>query len=203
MLEVRPVESARERRRFLTYPWRLYRNDPLWVPPLVRERSRTVDPAKGAFFANGTADFFLAYSDGKPVGTICCAEDRANTAYKGQPECMIGFFDCVEDYGVADALLSTAERWARDRGMSSVYGTYDLDREADRVGDRDAETSGDLVERLVPRDLLPAGILRPLRPGAFDRVQQPLGMVDDLGRRLALHAQRLAGGVRRVRLQRQ
>lgn len=132
MVEVRPVSGAREKRLFLHFPWKLYRNDPLWVPPLLSERKKVTDPSRGPFFKNGTAEFFIAWSDGKPVGTICCAEDRDNTAYKKSPECMIGFFECVEDYAVARALLGRAEAWSRERGMTSIYGTYNLDREEGR-----------------------------------------------------------------------
>ena len=43
-IEIHPIQSARERRIFLTFPWQIYRHDPLWVPPLIPERSKTIDP---------------------------------------------------------------------------------------------------------------------------------------------------------------
>ena len=49
-LEILPVRTAQERRTFLTFPWRIYRDDPLWVPPLLPERAKTIDPERGAFF---------------------------------------------------------------------------------------------------------------------------------------------------------
>lgn len=132
MAEVRPVRSEREKRLFLTFPWKLYRNDPLWVPPILRDRKRALDPQRGPFFRNGDAELFIAWKDGRPAGTICCAEDRGNTAYKGTPEGMIGFFESIEEYDVAEALLRRAEEWSRQRGMTSIYGTYNLDREDGR-----------------------------------------------------------------------
>lgn len=133
LLEVRPVRTARERKQFLTFPWHLYRNDPLWIPPIMRERATISDPSRGPFFRNGDAEFFIAWEDRRAVGTICCAEDRANTAFKQHPECMIGFFECEEDYRIAEALFDQAEDWSRRRGMGSIYGTYNLERE-DRRG---------------------------------------------------------------------
>ena len=97
MLEVRSVASPREMRLFHHFPWKLYRNDPLWVPPILSERRKITDPARGPFFKNGSAELFIAWRDGEPAGTICCAEDRDNTTYKKSPECMIGFFECVDD----------------------------------------------------------------------------------------------------------
>ena len=129
MIEVRPVRSRRERRLFLTFPWRIYKNDPLWVPPLLPERAKVIDPQRGLFFRNGYAGFFIAWKDGRPAGTICCAEDTADTKDRGHGECMFGFFECVEDYAVAEALFHQAESWARLHALTAIYGPYNLDRE--------------------------------------------------------------------------
>lgn len=102
------------------------------MPPLFADRRKITDPKRGPFFKNGYADFFIAYKDGQPAGTICCAEDKVNTDFKGRPECMLGFFECVEDYAVAEALFERAEAWSRAHGMKSMYGTYNLDREDGR-----------------------------------------------------------------------
>jgi GNAT superfamily N-acetyltransferase len=132
MIEVRPVRTARERRTFLTFPWRIYSKDPLWVPPLLSEREKTVDPKRGLFFKNGYADLFVAWKDGEPAGTIACAEDTADTHARGHAECMFGFFECIEDYSVAEALFHRAEDWAREHKMTAIYGPYNLDREDSR-----------------------------------------------------------------------
>ena len=129
MIEVRPVRSRLERRLFLTFPWTVYKNDPLWVPPLLGERARVLDPARGLFFKNGYAELFLAWKDGRPAGTICCAEDTADTKARGHGECMFGFFECVDDYAVAEALFRQARAWARAHALSAIYGPYNLDRE--------------------------------------------------------------------------
>lgn len=131
-IEVRPVRTRRERRTFLTFPWRIYRDDPLWVPPLLSERARNIDPQIGPFFKNGYAAFFIAWRDGQPAGTLCCAEDLAATRAHGYGECMLGFFECVEDYAVAAALLDRASAWAREHGLKALYGPYNLDRDDSR-----------------------------------------------------------------------
>jgi GNAT superfamily N-acetyltransferase len=127
-----PVRTARERRLFLTFPWRIYKGDPLWVPPLISERAKTIDPQRGLFFKDGYAEFFIARQNGKPAGTLACAEDKNNTRARGFGECMVGFFECVDDYAVAEALFDQAMAWAGEHGLVSLYGTYNLDREDSR-----------------------------------------------------------------------
>jgi GNAT superfamily N-acetyltransferase len=132
MVEIRPARTKKERRTFLTFPWRIYRGDPLWVPPLLPEKEKVIDPARGIFFTDGVAELFIAWKDGKPAGTICLAEERNNTRHKGFAECMYGFVECIEDYDVFKAMFDHAEGWARARGMRSFYGPFNLDREDSR-----------------------------------------------------------------------
>ena len=128
MIEICPIQNRREKRAFLTFPWKIYRNDPLWVPPLLLEREKASDPARGLFFKNGYAAFFAAFKDGRMAGTICCSHEHGGEA----GECSIGFFDCIDDYDVAEALFHHAEGWAREHGLTSLCGTYNLDREDGR-----------------------------------------------------------------------
>ena len=128
-IEILPIRTARERRTFLTFPWRIYRDDPLWVPPLLPERAKTIDPKHGVFFKRGQAEFFIAWRDGQPVGTICAAEDKPTNEFRGTQECLFGFFECIEDYDVAEAMFHHVIRWAEQRGLNALFGPFNLDYE--------------------------------------------------------------------------
>lgn len=128
-IEVASVRSARDRHIFLTFPWRVYRDDPLWVPPLLPDRIKAIDPERGIFFKDGIADFFIAWKDGQPAGTFCLAEEKGRTRYRGHAECLYGFVECVDDYAVFEVMFDHAERWAGSHGMTALYGPYNLDRE--------------------------------------------------------------------------
>jgi len=131
-IQVSPVRTAREKRFFLTFPWQIYKDDPLWVPPLISERAKTIDPQRGLFFKDGYAGLFLAWQNDKPVGTMVCAEDTSATKARGYGECLVGFFDCVDDYAVAEALFDRATDWAGEHNLASLFGTFNLDREESR-----------------------------------------------------------------------
>jgi GNAT superfamily N-acetyltransferase len=128
-VEILPVRTARDRRLFLTFPWRIYSRDPLWVPPMLPERARSLDPRRGPFFRRGEAELFQARRGGRMAGTICAAVDRASNAATGSAEALFGFFECIEQFEVAQALLERAADWARARGLQSLTGPYNLDRE--------------------------------------------------------------------------
>jgi len=129
-IDVRPVRTARERRTFLTFPWRIYRDDPLWVPPLLPERARTIDPQRGPFFQRGgEAEFFIAWRGGEPLGTICAGEDKFANRNRNKRECVIGFFEYVDEYEVAKALLDRSAEFARARDLNALWGPFNLDYE--------------------------------------------------------------------------
>jgi len=128
-IEVRPIGSASERRVFLSFPWRIYGDDPLWVPPLLPQRAATIDPERGLFFKRGEAEFFIAWRDGQPLGTICAAEDPPTNEGRGKRECLFGFFECLEEYEVAEALLNTVRSWAKQRRLNALFGPFNLDYE--------------------------------------------------------------------------
>jgi GNAT superfamily N-acetyltransferase len=127
--EVRPLRGHRDRRIFLTFPWRIYRDDPLWVPPIVSERAKVIDPEYGPFFKRGEAECFVAWRDGRPVGTICAGKDRHTNAFLDRKDCVFGFFETIQDYAVAEALLNHVMTWAVQHDLDTLYGPFNLDYE--------------------------------------------------------------------------
>ncbi|MCJ7736077.1 MAG: GNAT family N-acetyltransferase, partial [Anaerolineae bacterium] len=128
-IDVRLVANQRERRVFLHFPWRVYRDDPLWIPPLLPERARAMNPARGDWYSHGTADFFIAWRGNEPVGTVCAATDSHLSAFLDAPQCVFGFFECVDDDAVAAALFDHLQHWASQRGIRTLYGPFNLDYE--------------------------------------------------------------------------
>jgi GNAT superfamily N-acetyltransferase len=128
-IDIRPAITSRERRQFLTFPWRVYRDDPLWVPPLLPELTKRIDPEWSAWFTHGTAELFIAWRDGRPVGTICAAEDYHANRSRQPPECVFGFFEYIQDYEVFQVLVQHAIEWARQRGLGTLRGPFNLDYE--------------------------------------------------------------------------
>jgi GNAT superfamily N-acetyltransferase len=129
-ISIQKVVNEFQRRRFATFPWKIYRDDPLWVPPLIPERMKQLNPQKGTFFSHGEADFFLAYRDGVLSGTIMAAVDHTSNALRGLQDGMFGFFECVDDPSVADALFTTAEAWIRSQGLNRMIGPFHQDYDA-------------------------------------------------------------------------
>src|SRR4051812_5089973 len=129
-LEIRPVDSKQDVERFLHIPWTLgMKSDPNWVPPLLDDYRRSLDPKKSPFLKHGEMRCFLALQDGAPVGRISAQTDadfdRQWPQEKGVE--FFGFFDSKDDPAVARALFDAAAGWARSKGRTRMRGPFTLD----------------------------------------------------------------------------
>ena len=96
-IEVKPVRSRGDLKRFIKLPWRIYRNAENWVPPLIMERKRHLDREKNPFFEHAEAEYFLALRDGEPVGRISAHYDWNFNEFQSNDWGMFGWFDCRDD----------------------------------------------------------------------------------------------------------
>ena len=126
-IKIKTVENFIDRWRFATFPWQIYKDDPMWVPPLLPQRMKQLNPQKGTFYNHGEADFFLAFKDGELAGTIMAAVDHSSNQSRGLNDGMFGFFECLDDQKVADRLFETARAWAKDRNLNRLIGPFHQD----------------------------------------------------------------------------
>jgi GNAT superfamily N-acetyltransferase len=125
-VSIRPVRTRRELKRFVKVPFRLHRDHPQWVPPLILDRMQFLNRKKNPWFEHGEAEYFIAERGGEPVGRISAQVDRRWDETQGGSDAMFGFFESVDDAEVAAALLDAAGEWAAARGRSRVLGPMDF-----------------------------------------------------------------------------
>ena len=121
-VEIRHVATRRDLNTFVHLPWAIYRNHPLWVPPLKFDVRNRLDRAKNPFFEHAEAEYWLAFRDGDPVGRITAHYDRNFNRFQHNEWGMFGWFEARDDPLVAGALLDAAEEWLRDRKRDRMVG---------------------------------------------------------------------------------
>jgi ribosomal protein S18 acetylase RimI-like enzyme len=124
-IEVSPVNTRKERDAFIKFPWRIYRNDPAWVPPLILERKAFLDRKRHPFYQHGDAALFLARQNGEIAGRIMASDDpNYNALHQTNVGCF-GLFECVNDRAVAAELFEVATKWLHAKGRSEIMGPID------------------------------------------------------------------------------
>lgn len=121
-IKVVSIQDAEDLAAFLRLPWRLYADDPLWVPPLLEMQKSFLDRRRGAFFEFGAAEYFLAYRGREPVGRISAHINQLHERYHDPGDGFFGFFECVPEIEVAAALVAAAAGWLRQRGKKRLIG---------------------------------------------------------------------------------
>lgn len=120
-LHITPVESARDLKQFIQFPWDLYRDEPNWSPPLRADEPATYHKDNPSF-AGGPVRLFLARDGNQVIGrTIAYMNPRFNSHFKvswGH----FGAFECIDSQEVATALLQAGEDWLRSQGAVHVRG---------------------------------------------------------------------------------
>jgi len=121
-IEVTAVESQKALNEFIELPYRLYRGDPHWVPPLRIAVKELLDRRKHPYYANAEVELFLACRNGSAVGRIAAIIDKAHNRVHEENAGFFGFFEAVNESEVAEALLAQARRWTFDRGAQFLRG---------------------------------------------------------------------------------
>jgi hypothetical protein len=96
-VEGRPVRTRRELNTFIKLPWRIYRNEPKWVAPLLMDVKKRLDQDKNPFFKHAQAQYFLAYRDGQLVGRVSAHVDQNFNEFQGNDWGLFGWFECEDD----------------------------------------------------------------------------------------------------------
>lgn len=124
-VEIRPVSTRAEMKRFIRLPEKLHRSDANYIAPLRFERQMAFSPKSNPLFAHMEAQFWIASRDGRDVGRISAQIERRAVELHGP----CGYFGCVaaeNDPEIFAGLLRVAEEWLRSRGMTHIQGPFNL-----------------------------------------------------------------------------
>jgi hypothetical protein len=125
-VRIEPVELVKNgRRAFVDFAWEVYKDDPAWIPPLKDEVHGLLNPKKNPWFEHARAQYWLAYRGDRLVGRVSAQVDNLVQDHMGQGTGQWGMFEAL-DAGVASALISTAENWLREQGMTRALGPFSL-----------------------------------------------------------------------------
>jgi GNAT superfamily N-acetyltransferase len=114
---------------FERFPWKLYRNDPFWTPPLRGEllgsrafRLVGLHTARHPYHRHAKVTHFLARREGKIAGRVSATVNHRFNEFYGRKIGFFGHFEVVNDFGIAEALLDSARDWLHAHGMEIMRG---------------------------------------------------------------------------------
>ena len=121
-IEIKTVQTKKELNAFIKLPWKVYKNDPHWVPPLILDMKKILNKKKNPFFNHSDAELFLAQKDGEVVGRVAAIINNNHNNTHNEKTGFFGFFECLNKPEAAKELLNSAEAWVKEKGMTSFRG---------------------------------------------------------------------------------
>lgn len=120
-MKIVEVKTRRDLRKFVEFPDILYAKCPQYVPALHIDQIKTL--TENAALEYCTQKLWMAVDErGNVYGRICAMiNPRYNELYCKKC-CRFGWFDVINDFELATALIDTAEQWAKAQGMTQIHG---------------------------------------------------------------------------------
>jgi len=123
-MEIIPVSSSKHQKMFLRLPYKIYRNDPIWVPPLWSDYTGQFDHRRNPFLNHCHFKLFLLMENGQAVGRIAAFYDTLANDFWHEAVGLFGYFEAPQTGPGADRLLSAAHDWLKKQGMTSMRGPW-------------------------------------------------------------------------------
>lgn len=124
-IEIREAITKENLRQFITLPLSLYKNDPFYAPPLIKDMLEHLSD-KNPFFRRAKAKFFIAYKDGKAVGRIGAIVNYGHLEFHNDQTGFFGLFECINDKEVAKALFDSAKDFLKEHNLKVMRGPMNM-----------------------------------------------------------------------------
>ena len=121
-IHIKEVNNKKDLKRFVLFPFKLYKKNQYWIPPLINGELETLTPDKNPAFDYCEASYWLAWKDNEIVGRIAGIINHKYIEKWHKKQAGFSRFDFIDDEEVSQTLLEKVESWAKSNGMAGVHG---------------------------------------------------------------------------------
>ncbi len=121
-IEIQSVRTKSDLMNFIKVPWKIYKDDKYWVPPLLMDRKKLLDTKKNPFYKHSAIEMFIARKDGEIVGRNAAIINDNHNKFQEEEIGFFGFFESPNDQQVANALFDASKDWIKEKGYNAMRG---------------------------------------------------------------------------------
>ncbi|MFV0248698.1 MAG: GTP cyclohydrolase [Tenacibaculum sp.] len=133
MITIEEIKDKKGMRQFVCFPFSIYKSNPYWVPPLIKDEISSFDNKKNPVFEHAKARFFIALKNNSIVGRVATIVNKHETEKQGIKKIRFGWFDIIDNIQVSRALLEKVKELARQQGLKYIEGPMGFNN-LDKVG---------------------------------------------------------------------
>jgi len=158
------VTNEADKIKFIKFPWKIYKNNPNWVPPLIFDVKNNLDTKKNPFYTHSKIELWLAYRGSEIVGRIAAIANDNHNKFHNDKVGFWGYFECINDKEVSRALFDTTKEYLLSQGMDTMRGPINL-------------STNDEVGMLINAFNKPAVMLMTFNPDYYPALAEDYGFV--------------------------
>ena len=131
-IQIREIDNRSDLKRWVRFPYSLYAGHAYQVPQLLMDESSYFDRRRNPAFDVADVRLLLATDGAETLGRVCGSINPLEAAKLGYRRARFGWFECVDDQAVANALLDGVRDWAEKQQCAELTGPQgfsDLDPE--------------------------------------------------------------------------
>lgn len=123
---LKSVKNNTDLNKFILLPWKIYRGNSHWVPPIKKDIKLKLNSEKHPFFENARVKLFIVERKNEIVGRIVSIINERYIDFHKERVGFFGMFECINDIDTAKILFKAAEDWCRENNMQSIIGPVNL-----------------------------------------------------------------------------
>ena len=125
-IQIEKVKTKKDIKQFILFPWKVYKDDSNWVPPLIMDLKERINKKKNPFFEHADKELYLARNDGEITGRIAAVIDENHNSFHNEKVVFFGLYESFNDLETAKCLLDEVANWGKERGMEILRGPMNL-----------------------------------------------------------------------------
>ena len=133
MTHLKEVKTKDQLKKFVKFPFKLYKGNSCWVPPIIKDEIALFDKTKNPVFKHANARLFLALENNEIVGRIAAIINRTEINNQGLKKMRFGWFDFIDNIEVSKQLLDKVEEIGRENKLKFMEGPVGFSN-LDKVG---------------------------------------------------------------------
>ena len=122
MIQIKEISTKSELKKFVKFPFSLYKDNPYWVPPIISEEVASFDKEINPVFDHADARFFLAYKNGQIAGRVAAIINRMEVDQQKIRKMRFGWIDFIDDIAVSSALIEKVYEIGKAANLEFIEG---------------------------------------------------------------------------------
>lgn len=118
---------------FVKFPFKLYKDNPYWIPPIIKDELENFDKNINPSFEIADAFFYGAYKNGTMVGRVAVILNNYEINSQHIKKVRFGWFDFEDDLEISTALLQKVFEHGKANNLEFAEGPIGFTN-LDKVG---------------------------------------------------------------------